>query len=138
MALTQILMIDGYGNRKVLSLHFRQQQFSIIGSQQGCCLADTGSPDVLFYRLAGSGNIYLSQFIGSIKFEFKSISFCLELLDNWFLCLDINSTDLADAFRPQTNMVFTKQLLDILISIYRCLMDQSDTQIQHLWGILNN
>ena len=33
---------------------------------------------------------------------------------------------------------FTKQLLDILISIDGCLMSKSDAQIQHLWGILND
>ena len=55
---------------------------------------------MLFYRCAGCGNFYLGKFFGSIKFEFKSVSLILELLDNRFLCFDINGTDIADAFRP--------------------------------------
>ena len=49
------VFVDGKGCRPILSLHLRNDEFAVIGTQDGCRFAHTGCADVLGDRRAETG-----------------------------------------------------------------------------------
>ena len=69
----QVLFIYRQGCRPVLALDFGNDQFSVVGAQNGCRLTNTGRSYMLLNGLAGVGHIHCCQFFSGKEHHLSSI-----------------------------------------------------------------
>ena len=68
-----MFVVDGECCRPILALHLGDDEFAIIGTQDGSRLADTGGANVLLHRRAGIGHLNFGQLLSCKEHHFLAI-----------------------------------------------------------------
>ena len=68
--LAQMLMVDGQRNGEILALDFGDNQFAVIGAQDGRCLTHAGRAHVLLHRVARVRHLNSGELLGCEEIDF--------------------------------------------------------------------
>ena len=70
MLLAQVFVVDGEGCRPVPAFYLGDNQFTIVCTQNGCCLADGGRTHMLLNSLAWIRHFDLGELLSGVEYQF--------------------------------------------------------------------
>ena len=125
----QVLIIYGQCRRPVFAFYLGDNEFSVVGAQDGCGFADAGRAHVFLDGGAGIGHIDSSQFFGR-KEDNLFVIFILEQRAEFLIPFDVDG---AIAMSARQDASLGKGLINFVVeTLVVCrMMSQPKTNRTH-------
>ena len=126
---SQVLAVDGYRERPVQAFHLWNDELSVVGAQDGCCLADAGGAYVFLDRIAGVGYLDGGQFVGSKELHLL-VKMVLQHLYELLVALHVDGAEILKAWLDAIQHHGRLHLDEEILVVLR-MMSQSESHCHH-------